>query len=298
MTDSARRTRLTGLALGLVPVFLWGLSFVATKAALADVEPLTLVLGRTALATLSLTTVCLLRRRPPRLPQTALVPLIGAGALGVFLHQILQAYGLTLTTAVRTGWLIGVIPIWSAVIALLFLRESLSVPKAVGLLLGLMGVGLLVTGGRMPSLLPQTLGDLLILASTVSWAIYTVLGRYLMGQVDALLATTLAMAVGLAMLLPITGLAPVWNSLADASPRALAAVLFLGLGCSGLAYLLWYAALERAPAAEVASLLYLEPLVTLAAAIAFLGESVEATTLAGGVIVLAGVYLVQRSAKA
>ncbi|HEX6739064.1 MAG TPA: EamA family transporter, partial [Vicinamibacteria bacterium] len=59
-------------------------------------------------------------------------------------------------------------------------------------------------------------------------------------------------------------------------------------------YLFWYGALEQVDASQVAALLYLEPLVTLSAAVALLGEPVRVTTVAGGLLVLAGVVLVQR----
>jgi drug/metabolite transporter (DMT)-like permease len=70
-------------------------------------------------------------------------------------------------------------------------------------------------------------------------------------------------------------------------------VLFLGIGCSGLGYLFWYTALEKLETSRVAAFLYLEPLVTLAAAVALLDEPVHATTIIGGLIVLAGVFLIQ-----
>lgn len=63
----------------------------------------------------------------------------------------------------------------------------------------------------------------------------------------------------------------------------------------GLGYLFWYGALEKVEASQVAALLYLEPLVTLAAAVALLGEPVRLLTVLGGALVLAGVLLVQRA---
>jgi drug/metabolite transporter (DMT)-like permease len=71
------------------------------------------------------------------------------------------------------------------------------------------------------------------------------------------------------------------------------AIVFLGVGCSGLGYLLWYAALERIEASQVAAFLYLEPLVTLMAAVTLLGESAAVSTVLGGVLVLLGVLTVQ-----
>lgn len=137
---------------------------------------------------------------------------------------------------------------WSALLALLLPREGLGRSKLVGLLLGLAGVLLLITGGRVDGLqlLPTTKGDLLILASTVNWAIYTVLGRGILARMGALEATTIAMAVGFGLLLPFMP----WSTLAAqfdvVSVAGWGAVLFLGLGCSGIAYLCWYASLARA----------------------------------------------------
>jgi drug/metabolite transporter (DMT)-like permease len=73
------------------------------------------------------------------------------------------------------------------------------------------------------------------------------------------------------------------------------AILFLGIGASGLGYLFWYAALERIEASQVAAFIYLEPLVTLATAVSLLGEPVAATTVVGGALVLLGVFAVQRA---
>jgi len=82
------------------------------------------------------------------------------------------------------------------------------------------------------------------------------------------------------------------------SPAGWLAAIFLGLACSGLGYLFWYGALERVEASRVAALLYLEPLVTLAAAVVLLREAVPITTVAGGVLVVAGVVLVQTARDA
>ena len=71
-------------------------------------------------------------------------------------------------------------------------------------------------------------------------------------------------------------------------------VLFLGICCSGLGYLWWYGALERIEASRVAAFLYLEPLVTLLAAVVLLGETVTATTIVGGLLLVGGVALVER----
>ena len=131
-------------------VVLWGLSFVATKMALAELSPMAVVIGRTLLALLFLVVIAGLRGRSLRPPVGLWPRLLLAGFLGVFLHMLLQAWGLTMTTAVRTGWLIGIIPVWSALLALVVLGEGLGRRKLAGLGLGFLGVAaLLGTGGSV-----------------------------------------------------------------------------------------------------------------------------------------------------
>jgi drug/metabolite transporter (DMT)-like permease len=84
-----------------------------------------------------------------------------------------------------------------------------------------------------------------------------------------------------------------WHEYRDLSSASIVAILFLGIGCSGLGYWFWYAALERIDASQVAAFLYLEPLVTLLSAVALLGETVALSTIVGGLLVLAGVLTVQ-----
>ena len=170
--------------------------------------------------------------------------------------------------------------------------------KIAGLALGFLGAALVVTRGQRgrgaPGPAPAR-GDLLILASTVNWAVYTVLGHPVLRRLGPARATTGALLFGWLMLVPFFVYAAGWREYRPAHRRrAGRPCSSWGSRCSGLGYLFWYGALERIEASRVAAFLYLEPLVTLAAAVVMLGESVALTTVAGGLLVLAGVALVQR----
>jgi drug/metabolite transporter (DMT)-like permease len=277
-------------------VVLWGVSFVATKAALRELSPVTLIFTRFALGVAVLVLVLKIRRESLIPPRDSWLMLSVMGFVGIFLHQMVQAHGLTLTTAVRTGWLIGVTPIWSAVLAAVFLGEDFGVRKTLGLLLGLTGALLVITRGELSAgvlTLPSTRGDLLVLASTWTWAIYTIVGRDTLKRLGSARATAAAMFAGWVMMIPFFVAAAGWHEYRDLSSASIVAILFLGIGCSGLGYWFWYAALERIDASQVAAFLYLEPLVTLLSAVALLGETVALSTIVGGLLVLAGVLTVQ-----
>jgi drug/metabolite transporter (DMT)-like permease len=282
----------------LAAVVFWGLSFVATKAALQEVTPITLIFTRFALGTALLLALLRARGEPLVPPREAWRGLALMGFVGVFVHQLLQSFALTLTSAVNSGWLVGLTPLWSAVLAAVLLRERFGAQKIAGLLLGFLGGALVVTHGRLDRgvlALPSTRGDLLMLASTLNWAVYTVIGHALLKRLGSRRATAGSMFLGWAMLTPLFVWSRGWREYPHIDAMGWAAVLFLGLACSGLGYLFWYGALEKVEASKVATLLYLEPLVTLAAAVVLLGEPVRLLTVLGGALVLAGVLLVQRA---
>ena len=281
----------------LLAILFWGVSFVATRAVVEQISPVTLIFSRAALGSLLLIAILTARGRPWLPPRSAWGSLALMGFVGVAFHQLLQAYALQLTTAVNTGWLIGLTPVWSAILAAIHLRERFPPRKLLGLTLGFVGAVLVVTRGQLSSGvlgLPSTRGDLMILASTINWAVYTVIGHAALKRLGSLVATTCAMIVGWVLLTGPFLYTRAWGDFARLDGVGWAAVLFLGICCSGLGYLWWYGALERIEASRVAAFLYLEPLVTLLAAVLLLGETVTATTIVGGLLLVGGVALVER----
>lgn len=284
----------------LSAVSFWGLSFVATKVALRELTPATLVFTRFAFGVVVLHGILLLRREPLLPPRSSLAPLALLGFIGIFVHQMIQVHGLQYTTAVRTGWLIGLTPIWSALLAIPVLHERFGIRKLTGLVVGFFGAVLVVTRGQLSTsvlALPSTKGDLLVLASTFNWAIYTIVARGTIQRVGSARASAALSLLGWLMLAPFFVAESGWREWPHLSHTGVEAVLFLGIGCSGLAYLFWYAALARLDASRVSAFLYIEPLVTCAAAVPLLKEPLGATTIVGGLLVLVGVAIIQHEPR-
>ena len=281
----------------LLAILFWGISFVATRAVVQQISPITLIFMRAALGSLLLVGILTARGRAWIPPRSAWPPLLLMGFIGVALHGLLQAYALQLTSAVNSGWLIGLTPIWSAILAAIHLRERFPPRKLLGLFVGFAGAVLVVTRGQIAGgvlALPSTRGDLMILASTVNWAVYSVVGRPTLKRLGSLVSTTCALVVGWALLTIPFVFSRAWGDFARLDGIGWLSVLFLGVFCSGLGYLWWYSALEKIETSRVAAFLYLEPLVTLAAAVVLLGETVGAMTIVGGLLLIGGVALVER----
>jgi drug/metabolite transporter (DMT)-like permease len=288
---------LSWAALGAI--FFWGLSFIATKVALKEVHPFTLLTLRFGIGALFLLAFQLQKDRQFLKAFTFRdwLFILFLAAIGISGHTLLQAYGLLFTTAINTGWIVAIMPIFITLAARFYLGESITSRKAGGIFLGFLGLFLVISKGEFSFSLfrfGSTFGDFLILSSALTWTAFTIGGREFLSRYAPLAAITPISIIGCLIIFPFTWLKWEWHLLFHLSVAAWMGILFLGIFCSGLAYLLWYSGLEKKDSSIVGMYLYLEPFVTLVGAHLLLGEEIYFITLAGGGITLLGVYLATR----
>jgi drug/metabolite transporter (DMT)-like permease len=292
--DPAPRT--LALLAALVAVVVWGGSFVATKEALRELSPGTLLFARTIAGALSVGGVLLLRRRLQPIPVRDWPTLAALALAGLVCTQLLQAWALLRSTSANTAWLVGLNPIVTALCGAAILGERLA-GRMGGLTLGFAGAVLVVSGGASPAALlalPSARGDLLTLLSTLTWTAYTIIGRRFVVRHDPVVVTAWVLAIASLAYLPAVLAGGAWTELAALSSRGWIALAYLGVGCSGVAFVLYVAALERLEVSEAAAFIYVEPLVAQLVSVTVLGEPLTPAVLAGGAAILIGVYLVSR----
>lgn len=275
---------------GVLAISLWGASFVATRAALAGFTPAGLVATRFLLGAAVVGGVQLARRKPflPERSDRARCLLLGAILGG---HILLQAFALRFTTALHSGWIVSFSAVAVTLGAALFLGERLAARNALGVALAVCGVGLVVAS-HTPDFERATTGDLLVFASAFSWAAYTLLSKRPIQNSGAGRVTPLVMATAGAV--AFVAALPGGFTLAAVPAAALGAVVFLGLGSSGVAFYAWSRTIERFGALRAGVLIYLQPFVTLVLATVLLDEPAGWSALLGGPIVLLGVALASR----
>jgi drug/metabolite transporter (DMT)-like permease len=281
----------------------WGASFVATKIALRDVSPLTVILLRFGLGVIVLACVVAARRQFALPRKSDLGWLILLGLNGITVHQLLQANGLVTTSATNSGCMVALIPVFSALLAWLIIHEPFGPLKVLGLAFATCGAFLVISRGQLSRGLlniPAAPGDFLMLLSAPNWALFTVLSKRIVSRTQRVLSPALmltyVMAFGWLAILPLFLGARGWLDFPRLTVAGWGGILFLGVLCSGAAYTFWYDALEAAGASQVAAFLYLEPIVTVIVAATFIGEKATWATLVGGTIILFGVWLVNRQA--
>lgn len=294
--DASRKTK--AILGAIFAVVFWGGSFIATKVALRDVSPVTVVWLRFAIGILILGAAVRLRRQISPLKIGDLSYLALLGFLGITFHQWLQSTGLQTAQATTTAWIVATTPIFIALLGWLALKEGLRGLQIAGILLAAVGVLMVVTRGDLDALSGGsfgTPGDFLVMISALNWAVFSILSRRGLHKYPATLMMFYVMGFGwlFTTLLLLAG--PGLSEISRLSLSGWMGVLFLGVFCSGLAYIFWYDALRVLPVAQAGAFVYLEPFVTLVIAALVLGEAITLISFLGGLVILLGVWMVQRS---
>ena len=284
-------SRIRNYGWGLLATLFWGLSFVGVHIALKGLTPFGLVWMRLTIGAgvlyglLALSGGKLLPSREDRGRCVVLGLIVSA-------HLSLQAAAMQMTSAVSAGWIVAFIPVVVALGARVFLGQRLSAGGWVGA--GVASAGVLVLSSFRPAELAEAgRGDLLMLVSCFTWAAYTLLSVEVIRRSGALVITAFAMAVAV---LPAAAVAVVRKSWhAEPTLRTVVALVFLGALASGIAFWAFARSIQAIGPQRTSAMLYIQPFVTLAGSAVMLTEPITPAAIAGGVLVLVGVWRVQRA---
>lgn len=271
-------------------------TFLVAKRALGELSALELALVRFTLA--ASVYALLLWKERVRIARRDLVRLAALGFMAIPLNQGLFLVGLARTTPGHGALLYALTPIFVFLIARARLGERATPLKLVGIAVAFVGVlvVLLPRGAASVSGAGSPLvGDLLILAAVVAYAVFATGGKPLAERYGSVASTGLITVSGALLYLPIGLAGSNLRHLAALSARGWLAVAYLVLAASVASYVLYYWVLARVEASRVAIWSNLQPVLTAALAWAIYGEELTASFIAGGAMVLAGVIVTERS---
>lgn len=279
-------TRLDWFWLGLLS-FLWGAAYLLIDLALRGFAPTFVVLGRVVLAAIVLVPLALRRRVLAPLRQHPILVVVTALAQSTA-PLLLLTFGQRELSAGLTGIIIGAQPLFVAVLALRFdpSERPQGIRGAVGLLVGFAGLVLLfgadLGGGR------SLLGGVLVTIAAASYAVGSLLIHRKLAFAEPLGVATAAMLVSTTVLL-VPGLLAAPHGRPDTLP--LAALVALGVICTGFTLTVFYRLIARAGPARAALAFYLSPGVAVVLGWLLLDEPLTATTVTGLVAVVGGSVL-------
>lgn len=259
---------------------------------LADAPALSLSFWRTLFGGLALLVVVVALRRPLPRGEPLARALVAGALLGA--HFWLWIASLDKTSVAASVVLVCLQPVFVTLFAFVLFRERTGWGAALGIAVALVGTGLIAldvpanVGGHAAE---RTLGNLLALAGAVAIAAYVLVGRRTAHKVDVLAySATVSLAAAAALLVPLLLSAQPL----PATPSSWGWVLALALGPQLVGHTALNAALARLPASIVSGSILGEPVIATALAWIFLEERPGPLTLAGSVVVLAGLFLLLR----
>jgi drug/metabolite transporter (DMT)-like permease len=289
------------LVLTLV-VFVWASNTIVSKVALREATPVLLALCRFTIATVVfyLPVFLVMRRLGPPLRRGDWLRLAAIGILGSSSSVLLFTIGVSTTPATYAGFILMTTPIWTALLAWLFLRERLGRVRSIGMLVAFAGAVFLVTQGEVEAFDSSVLvGSGFLLLAQISWSGYTLMSKPLLARRSPLLVLAASHLIAVFALWVASGLLGVWGQigeLADWSLSTWLAVAYMVVFVSAASQALYVYGLRAIPASQAISFMYLQPVFTVVLAGLALGERPGPLTVAFGALIFLGLWLVNHPA--
>lgn len=294
-------TRYRNALLFLVLAALWGSAFMAIKAGLSYFPPVLFAAVRYDIAGIIMLgyAVVVTDRWLPRTTGEVALVAIGASLLIASYHAFLFV-GEQHTTSAAAAVIVSLSPILTTGFARAFLpSERLTLVGIAGLTLGLVGVGILARPDPSNLLTAGVLGKGLVFVAALSFALGSVLTRWVDAELPIETMEAWSM-IGGAVLMHVVSVALPSESVAmiEWTPTAIAALAYLSLAASAVGFLIYFDLLARLGPVEINLVSYVAPVFAALSGFVVLGEVIDVFTVVGFLVIVVGFVLLKREAIA
>jgi drug/metabolite transporter (DMT)-like permease len=280
----------------LLMIVFWSANFAVGKHVIRNIPPLLAVGIRTAIAAVAMAVVYRVweRRTGKSGWQRSDLPLLlGLGLLGIGVNQLCFVLGLARTSVSHASIMIGLTPMLVLVIATFMGQERMSTGRFIGMAVALGGVAILQTGSS-PGRTSSLTGDAIVLLAALAFSWFTVRGKAEIHRLGGVTVNMFGYVSSAIAMIPIAGFLATEFDFSRVTWDVWASLLYMALFPSVACYLIYYYALKHIPASRLSAFAFLQPLFATLIAIPTVGEYPTGTLVAGGALVLAGVFATER----
>jgi drug/metabolite transporter (DMT)-like permease len=278
------------LSITLVVIF-WGISFISLESILHVVSPTVLGFFRYVLATLFVGAIAVAKRVNLRITKADLFVFFLAGLLGIFLYSVLESAALLYISPAAASIMTALAPMAMVIGNYVVYRETISKKEIFLILISVFGVYLvLYTDLEAASSWKEIIGYLLMLASIISWTVYSLLTKKTSQKYNSLKVTAIQSFMALLIFIPSLIFSPLPDFIAF-SALDWVNLLFLGIICSGACYYLYIHSVNTLGVTIPNLFLNFIPIITILVNVIVFGAAIDIYQIIGGVIVTGSMTL-------
>ncbi|MBQ6780306.1 MAG: DMT family transporter [Treponema sp.] len=302
---ATKEKTIVGVIFAAFSVFLWGITFVSTKYLLRSFSALEILLSRFVAAYIGL---WILRPRKLHLAQRKdEIYFMLAGMSGITVYQFMENIAISFTSASNVSIIVSICPIFTAIIAQIFLRQKhLTATFVLGFFVAIVGIALVSFNGAVVLHLSPK-GDLLALGAAVSWGFYSLFVSKINALgLDFIQATRRIFFWSLVWMIPLVfygivkavpssstfiNLDEATNALRWSNLLNWINLLFLGWGASAFCFVAWNIACNQLGTVRATVGIYLIPVITIIFAFLALDERISVMGAIGAVLTITGLFI-------
>ncbi len=284
----------------LFSMLVWGGTFTSARILGSELDPTISAFLRFLLASVMLLTLLYYKEGHfPRITFKQFTYVLGMGLTGIAMYNLFFFYGLSRTEASRGSLITSINPLITALGAAIIFKEKFTLLRIFGFILCVTGAVLIISKGDLSSLLSKGVdsGDLAFLGCATSWAIYTLLGRFVGSQLSSLTAITYASTLGMLVLFASTYNKGLFDTITTLSLSVGVNLLYLSLLATVIGFVWFQDGVKHLGAAKAAVFIYLMPVSAVFWAWLILDEKITLILIIGALLVITGVYLVNKKAS-
>ncbi len=275
-------------------VLFWAWAFQFIKVALEELNPVQLTLMRFLIADAIILPHLYLTRKKMQMHRPDMVLVAALGIFGVTAYHVLLNYGEQTVSSGVASLIIAMAPVFVFIVSVLLLGESLTTRKLLGITAAMFGVVMIIIwgSGDFDLSVDHLSGAFAVLGAAFAATFFTTYGKSLFRRYPPSQLTSYAIVFATIPLLFMV--APDTEGLGSMGMRTWGSVIFLGIGSTFIAYQGWYYVLNTMEASRAVIYLQAIPVVAVFTGVAFLDETLTPLFLVGAILVLIGLYAINK----
>jgi RarD protein len=268
---------------------------IVAKSVVLNLSPTLILLLRASIASFTYVSTLILRKsKLLRLEKRDVIPFLILGVINIPMNQFLFFKSLEFTSPANVALAYALTPAFVIVIAMIFLKEKATKLKLMGIIIAFAGTIFVLFEKGIDFKSDNFLGNGLALLASLSWAVYTVLGKKYVLKYGAIYTSAVTMVFGLLLYLPVFAFYGDITEISKVTTVDFLKIFYLGVITSGVGYALWYYSLKKLEASKVSVFNNLQPVLTTLMAVFFFDQLITIPFVLGGVLTITGVVLTQK----